>query len=147
MGVNNPKDFSYRSIPLSLDQVLYVIHELNKENCNLSCAASADTTSSLVLTQNENYHQPMVDIDANNVAFKYFLSRKISPVHGVIQLADLLTNNDIDVCVIADGKQRYDTKRESTTRKVKMELARLKISQLQQRLTYSLQHGCLKMSS
>jgi hypothetical protein len=41
MGVNNPKDFSY--------------------------AASADTTSSLVLTQNENYHQPMVDIDANNV--------------------------------------------------------------------------------
>jgi hypothetical protein len=70
MGVNNPKDFSYRSIPLSLDQVLYVIHELNKENCNLSCAASADTTSSLVLTQNENYHQPMVDIDANNVAFK-----------------------------------------------------------------------------
>lgn len=123
MGLDNPKDFSFRSIPLSFDQVLHVIHELNKENCNVSGGASRAPNSSLVSTQNESCHPPMVDIDANNVAFKYFLSRKTSPVHGIIQLADLFVNNDTDVCVVADGKLRHDTKRESTTRKVKIELA------------------------
>jgi hypothetical protein len=142
MGVNNPKDFSFRSIPLSFDQVLHVIHELNKENCNVSGGASRAPTSSLVSTQNESCHPPMVDIDANNVAFKYFLLRKTSPVHGIIQLADLFVNNDTDVCVIADGKLRHDTKRESTTRKVKIELAKLRVSELQHRLMYCLQQGC-----
>ena len=97
MGVQTPKLFSYRTkVQLGWQQVLYLVNELAK------------LTESLPV---------VIDIDANNVAYN-FMNKVTTPVGGILHLAESISKSDTncEVCVIADGDTRYDTKRASTSR-------------------------------
>ena len=98
MGVQTPKLFSYRTkVKLEWQQVLYLVNEIAKQ------------TESLLA---------VIDIDANNVAYN-FMNKATTPVGGILHLAESIAKSDTkcEVCVIADGDTRYDTKRASTSRR------------------------------
>ena len=98
MGVQTPELFSYRTkVQLGWQQVLYLVNEL------------ANQTESL---------PAVIDIDANNVAYN-FMNKATTPVGGILHLAESIAKGDTncEVCVIADGDIRYDTKRASTSRR------------------------------
>ena len=71
--------------------------------------------------------------------FIYFLRKAKSAADGIMQLGRAICESDINVCVIADGSYRYDTKRDSASRSINREKNRQKALKLQSRLSASIQ--------
>lgn len=80
-----------------------------------------------------------IDIDANNLAYKYLYSKGYDGVEGTLWVAKAWAEENIHVCITCDGTMRYNTKRASATRELGCRKNTLKIRQLQHKLALSLQ--------
>ena len=86
-----------------------------------------------------NFRRPTVDIDANEIAFRY-INSAMGPAGSLLGIAKSLSLLGIDVNIVGDPVDfRYDTKRVTVERKAKRERARLQCINDQAKLNQMLQ--------
>ena len=71
------------------------------------------------------------------------MNKATTPVGGILHLAESIAKSDTkcEVCVIADGDTRYDTKQASTSRRKGIFIKKIKEQELQSKLCIAIQSG------
>jgi hypothetical protein len=105
MGINGPKKFLITSAPL---QLVHVVNILKTRANQVHC----DDDSTAIGTA----RRAVLDIDANQVGFN-FINKPGGEAYLVYICATLFLKEGVDVCIVADGPTRHDSKRASSTRK------------------------------
>ena len=106
-----------------------------------SCILEDRYNDNIHLKDSCTVRRPTVDIDANEVAFRY-LNTAIGPAGTVFEIAKALSCLGIDVVLVGDPDNfRYDTKRATIERKAKRERARLHCINNQAKLSQLLQNS------
>lgn len=93
--------FAFKSIPLTFEHCVYLLHILPKKE---------DTAP----TSNESYIPPTIDIDANNIAFKFVGFDDPVNCQGNCVMAGI--KKGIMMNCICDGSSRHSSKRASFKR-------------------------------
>jgi hypothetical protein len=124
MGLGSGSKCIYKSKSLTQDQVLKILNDRRDRNAGTS--------------NNSNTRMPEIDVDANQVAFKWIKS-SISAAATLFNLCKLLSKLGANINVIVDPPTRHHTKRETTRRKGNAERARLKCIDLQAKLARAMQ--------
>jgi len=116
MGLGSGSKCIYKSTSLTQDHLLKILKDRRDRNVGAS--------------NNGNIRRPEIDVDANQVAFKW-IKTSVSAAATLFQLCKLLSKLGANINVIVDPPTRHHTKRETTRRKGNAERARLKCISLQ----------------
>jgi hypothetical protein len=111
-------------LPLTPDQLLKIVKDRRDRNVGAS--------------NNGNIRMPEIDVDANQVAFKW-IKNSVSAAATLFKLCKLLSKLGANINVIVDPPTRHHTKRETTRRKGNAERAQLKCIDLQAKLARAIQ--------
>ena len=129
MGINGCHNYIYKSIELSIDHLKEVIYMLSKENAREDDKIVIERDDDDEEDNNEPivHYKPCIIIDANNVGFR----NCTSPETYNMLIAKSLRALGAKVVLAADNnEERHFSKRASSARRVKREVARIKSIQL-----------------
>jgi hypothetical protein len=119
MGLGSGASCIYTSKLLTQDELLKILKDRRDRNVGDS--------------NNDNIRMPEIDVDANQVAFKW-IQNSVSAAATLFQLCKLLSKLGANINVIVDPPTRHHTKRVTTERKGNAERARLDCIDLQAKL-------------
>jgi hypothetical protein len=111
LGLGSGSKCIYQSKSLTPDQLLKIVKDRRDRNVGAS--------------NNGNIRMPEIDVDANQVAFKW-IKNTVSAAATLFKLCKLFSKLGANINVIVDPPTRHHTKRETTRRKGNAERARLK---------------------
>ena len=136
MGIGGFTQCLYKSVELEWEHFWHILNELKKKRVRAPERDDVETPEPDDNNSNEYIH-PVIDIDANNIAFK-----RLHDPGFLLNVTMNLIQKGVKVNMIADNRDyRHSSKRASYQRIANREISRLDIQDLNMELNAGLQAG------